>query len=127
MFFPVKMECLLIALHSMIIVSKKLVRLITFNFASAIALYPFILLSDKCLLEDRHTIFHEKIHLRQQIELLIVSFYMIYVLEYMFYRIKGMNHYDAYMNISFEKEAYANEKNSNYLNEKSFFSFISYL
>ena len=79
------------------------------------------------MLEDRHTIFHEKIHLRQQIELLIVSFYMIYVLEYMFYRIKGMNHYDAYMNISFEKEAYANEKNSNYLNEKSFFSFISYL
>jgi hypothetical protein len=44
----------------MIIVSKRLVQIITFNFASAIALYPFILLSDKCLLEDKHTIFHEK-------------------------------------------------------------------
>jgi hypothetical protein len=63
----------------------------------------------------------KKIHLRQQIELLILTFYLIYVLEYLIYRIKGMNHYDAYMNISFEKEAYANEKNTNYLNEKILF------
>ena len=111
----------------MIIVNKRLVKTITFNFASAIALYPFILLSDACLLKDEHTLFHEKIHLRQQLELLIVVFYIIYVIEYLIGRAKGYSHFQAYMNISFEREAYANEKNSNYLNEKKWFSFINYL
>lgn len=79
------------------------------------------------MLSDKQTIFHEKIHLRQQLELLIVFFYLLYVLEYILYRIQGMSHYKAYMNISFEKEAYVNEENSNYLKEKSLYSFRNYL
>jgi hypothetical protein len=33
----------------------------------------------------------------------------------------------AYRNISFEKEAYANEKDLNYVKQRSFWKFLSYL
>jgi hypothetical protein len=110
----------------MIIISRKLVKFITFNFASAIAIYPFILLKSKDLLSNGYIINHEKIHLRQQLELLVLPFYIVYFIEYLVGRIKGMNHFEAYMNISFEKEAFANEKNLNYLKERKFFGFMKY-
>lgn len=110
----------------MIIVSRKLVNSITLNFASAIAIYPFILLKSKDLLSNVYIINHEKIHLRQQLELLILPFYIVYFTEYLFGRLGGKNHFDAYMKISFEKEAYANEKNLNYLKERKFFGFVKY-
>jgi hypothetical protein len=110
----------------MIIISRKLVKFITFNFASAIAIYPFILLKSKDLLSNVYIINHEKIHLRQQLELLILPFYLIYFIEYLIGRIGGKNHFDAYMNISFEKEAFTNEKNLNYLKERKFFDFVKY-
>lgn len=110
----------------MIIISKTIVRIITCNFASAIALYPFILLSDKAQLMDENTINHEKIHLRQQIELLIVGFYLLYAMEYLYGRWNGKSHYQAYRRISFEKEAYSNEKNHNYIQQKKYLSFRQY-
>lgn len=113
-------------IHRMIIISRKLVKFITFNFASAIAIYPFILLKSIDLLSNVYIINHEKIHLRQQLELLILPFYLIYFIEYLIGRIGGKNHFDAYMNISFEREAYTNEKNLNYLKERKFFDFVKY-
>lgn len=110
-----------------IIVSKRLLSVLSFNFASAMALYPFVLLRDKEMLNDKTTLLHEKIHLRQQIELLIIPFYLIYVLEYLYGRCRGLSHYNAYRQISFECEAYDNEKNRNYLKEKRWASFIRYM
>jgi hypothetical protein len=40
---------------------------------NAIALYPFVILRHKSLAKNRVLINHEKIHLRQQIELLIIG------------------------------------------------------
>jgi hypothetical protein len=68
----------------------------------------------------------KKIHIRQQLELLVLFFYLIYVIEWIVYRFKGMSYNEAYMNISFEKEAYSNDRNLNYLKEKKLFSFIKY-
>ena len=48
----------------------------------------------------------ENIHGKQQLELLIIFFYLIYLVEWI---IKG------YRNISFEKEAYSNQDNLNYI------------
>lgn len=56
---------------------------------------------------------HEKIHTRQMLELCIVGFYIIYLIEWIF---KGYN------NISFEKEAYANETNVDYLKTRKWYS-----
>lgn len=59
---------------------------------------------------------HERIHTFQQRELLFVGFYLAYVAEWLVRLViaKG-NNYKAYAAISFEREAYANEKNLDYL------------
>ena len=66
---------------------------------------------------------HEAIHTEQIKELFFIFFYIIYVLEWL-YRLlftKDRFSHMAYRNISFEKEAYNNESNLNYLqNRKSF-------
>ncbi len=48
-----------------------------------LALYPFIFIKEG-LDQQRTTVLlnHERIHLRQQIELLILPFYLIYLLNY---------------------------------------------
>lgn len=70
---------------------------------------------------------HEKIHIRQQLELLIVFFYILYGIEYLVKGIKYRDFDKAYYNISFEKEAYKNEKNLNYNKDKKIYSFIKYI
>ncbi|HAT63543.1 MAG TPA: hypothetical protein DCS66_02935 [Flavobacteriaceae bacterium] len=91
------------------------------------ALWPFIILQNKSLLSDTVFINHEKIHLRQQAEMLIVFFYVWYVFEFLLRWIQFKNRYQAYKNISFEREAYTNEKDLDYLKKRSFWGFTKYL
>lgn len=67
---------------------------------------------------DRVMINHEKIHSCQMRELGYVPFYIIYVVEWIYKLIKYRDSYKAYRNISFEKEAYNNEANLNYLTSR---------
>ena len=92
-----------------------------------LSLWPFIILKDDALKKDEVLINHEKIHLRQQSELLILPFYLFYILEWLIRTILYLDSYRAYQNISFEREAYANEKNPKYLAERRPFSFLDYL
>lgn len=55
---------------------------------------------------------HEKIHTAQMRELGYVFFYVLYLLEWLYRLTKEGN---AYRNISFEREAYENESNLEYL------------
>lgn len=64
---------------------------------------------------------HEKIHLRQQIELLVLPFFVIYILHYFINFIRYADHMKAYKNIIFEKEAYGNERNLDYLKTRKWF------
>lgn len=50
-----------------------------------------------------------------------------YGLEFLIRLLQYRNWNDAYMNVSFEREAYANEDNMNYLNERYNFSWTDYL
>jgi hypothetical protein len=70
---------------------------------------------------------HEKIHLRQQLELLILPFYVWYLVEYLFRLVQFKDRKKAYYNISFEREAYANEKNLHYLKQRSFWEFLKFI
>lgn len=87
------------------------------NNIRGLAFWPFIFISSKTKVDDV-LINHEKIHLRQQIEMLIIPFYICYLIEY--YK-KG------YINVSFEKEAYSNDKDLTYLKKRSIFAFLRYL
>lgn len=91
-----------------------------------ITIFPFIILKTKNLKQNLVLINHEKIHLRQQIELLILPFFIIYVFEFLTRLIQYKNWSLAYRNISFEREAYRNEKDLNYLKSRSFLKFKSY-
>lgn len=92
-----------------------------------LSLWPFIILKNGNLKDDTVLINHEKIHLHQQRELLIVPFYILYITEWLVRTILYLDSYRAYQNISFEREAYANEDNLDYLKNRKAFSFIKYL
>jgi hypothetical protein len=70
---------------------------------------------------------HERIHLRQQIELLVIPFFIWYSIEYLIRLLHYKNKRQAYLNISFEREAYENEKDLEYLNHRPFLMFLKYI
>lgn len=108
---------------SMIIVSKYLVP----KGYTGFAFFPFMFLKYKDLKQDVSLLNHERIHLRQQLELLIIPFYLWYGIEFLirFYQYKVW--YLAYRNISFEREAYSNESEITYLHRRPFWHFLKYL
>ena len=107
----------------MIIVCQKLLKNTKIN---GITLYPFIFIKKPEDKKNRVLIYHEKIHLKQQLELLIVFFYIAYVAEYYYHLIKLKDGHKAYLAISFEREAYANEHDLNYLKKRKFWVFWKY-
>jgi len=102
-------------------------RLLKNTKISGITLFPFILLRKKEYRDNDVLINHEKIHLRQQLELLIIPFYIWYLSEYYIKYLKYKNPELAYRNISFEREAYENDQNLDYLRKRKFWSFINHL
>lgn len=70
---------------------------------------------------------HEYIHLRQQKEMLVIFFFLWYGIEWLIRLIQYRNATTAYKNISFEREAYANQDSIDYLDIRKSFSFIKYI
>jgi hypothetical protein len=98
---------------------------VPFLKVGGMALFPFVLVRAKK--PSKALLNHEYIHLRQQLELLIIPFYILYILAYSINFLKYKNHYRAYMNIYFEKEAYQNDDDFNYLKNRKLWSFINYI
>lgn len=92
-----------------------------------ITFYPFIFLKTASLKENKVLINHEKIHLQQQLELLVVFFYAFYIVEWLFKLFKYRDRRIAYKNLSFEREAYQNEDNLLYLKKRNILGFRKYL
>ena len=89
------------------------------------ALFPFILVRQPN--PGPVLINHERIHLRQQAEMGVLPFYLWYVVEYGIRLLQYRNQYRAYRNISFEREAFANDTDLTYLRVRPFWSFWRYL
>jgi len=89
----------------------------------AITLWPFVISRTKL---NEPVLNHQKIHIKQQQELLLVGFYLLYVL----YWLRGMwtyhDSYIAYHSIPFEQEAYEHENNLDYLSERPFWAWRNY-
>ena len=94
---------------------------------SGISIFPFIFLSHKTLKTDTVLMNHEYIHLRQQLELLIIPFYVWYAVEFLIRLAQYKHWHNAYRNISFEREAFANETNLKYLVTRPIWKFLNYL
>ena len=92
-----------------------------------LTVFPFVFV--KYHLDKQNLVFvnHERIHLRQQLELLIIPFFIWYFFEFILRLIQFKNPDLAYRNISFEREAYSNEKDLNYIKKKFFWNFLEYI
>ena len=106
-----------------LIVAKYLIP----NGYRGMAVFPFVIV--KYGFDKTNVVFvnHEKIHLRQQLEMLIIPFFVWYLLEYLIRLLQYKNATLAYQNISFEREAYAKETDLSYLKNRSFFRFLNYI
>ena len=92
-----------------------------------IAVYPFVFMREEKNKENFVFVNHESIHLRQQLELLILPFFIWYILEFMFRWIQFKDFDLAYRNICFEREAYGNQCNRIYLENRKPYQFLKYL
>lgn len=102
----------------------KIIRnnIIPFPGYKAMNLFGVLFVRGNAIIDEK-TLNHEKIHTSQIKEMLYVFFYVWYVIEWLIRLPKG----NAYRNISFEREAYANDNNPNYLKTRKRFAFLKYI
>lgn len=104
----------------------KFLHIVTDGNVLAITLCPFgIYFRDQKSLDNKNTVNHESIHWKQQLEMLVIFFYIWYLIEWGIRCIKNKN--TAYSLISFEQESYDNDKNMSYLQTRKNFSWFKYL
>ena len=107
---------------------KKIVvynKLIPFKGYVAMTVFPFIFARKAYKPIGKRTINHESIHLKQQIELLVLPFFLWYGVEWIVRLIQYKNLKEAYRNISFERD---NEWDEEYLDGiREPFEFLHYL
>jgi len=107
---------------------KKLGRFLRLFLGSSvigITLAPFgIYLAEKYHSND-NVVNHESIHWKQQLEMLIIFFYLWYFIEWVIklFTVTG----SAYRELSFEREAYDNEDNLDYLKTRKPYSWFKYI
>lgn len=88
------------------------------------AVYPFMIFKNPEAGTISRIIRHELIHFHQQLELLVLPFYVLYFLSYLLNLLIYRNHDKAYRNICFEVEAYANDGNPDYLIQRKMFAWL---
>ncbi len=71
---------------------------------------------------------HEYIHFKQGKELLFIGFWLLYVLNYLFNLFRfNFDSHEAYINIAFEREAYENQRNFNYISKRKKYNWVKWL
>jgi len=74
------------------------------------------------------TVNHETIHYYQQREMLFIFFFLWYLIEWIVKLFKyGTKDSKAYYNLSFEREAYINEHNPDYLKNREPYAWCKYI
>jgi hypothetical protein len=111
------------------IVSPLLINLLSYNdkHVTAIAYWPIILYRHFDYPNIKEIENHELIHHRQQLELLIIPFHVLYFLNFIYGFVKYRSYKKAYYNVCFEREAYANEKDLDYLKTRKFWSWRNWV
>ena len=70
---------------------------------------------------------HEIIHYKQTVELLFVGFWVLYFMFWVWGLLIYRNGAKAYRMIPFEKEAYSNEGDLDYLKKRKLYSWVKYV
>lgn len=96
-------------------------NIIPFKEFAAINLFGILFIRKGIKIDDK-LINHEQIHTAQMKELGYIFFYIWYIIEWFILTFKYKK--KAYWNIRFEKEAYQNEDNLDYLKERKHYNYI---
>jgi hypothetical protein len=126
-------------------------NIIPFKGYKAITILPFIFARNSAKWLKDYEENHEKIHLRQQLEVLIASavilaalilifgwswwwmltslfvYYAGYGIDYAIRYVAYGSPHEAYRNIAVEQEAYLNERDMTYLNQRKLFAWVEYI
>lgn len=89
--------------------------------------FPFVFLRTADLKNNQVLMNHERIHIRQQIEMLVIPFYIWYLTEFLIKSLKYLSVEQGYRNISFEREAYQKEADFNYISKRKFWAWIRFV
>jgi hypothetical protein len=112
----------------MIVVRNKIADFLIAGNFSALCIWPFLFVRPGIQVTELSvTLNHERIHARQQLEMLWVFFFLWYSIEYLIRLRKHHNGNKAYHAISHEKEAFSNEANLQYLKKRKAYAWIKYL
>ena len=101
-------------------------NVIPFRGFSAMTLWPFVFVRRDARFTAT-TEHHECIHGEQQKEMLVLPFLLWYGIEYVVRLAQYRNRDQAYRNISFEREAYGNERDEDYLPSRRRFAWLHYM
>ncbi len=102
-----------------------MVFLLKWFWYSAITVYPFVLIRERDY--SRVVLNHEYIHLKQQLEMLIVFAYVWFAIEFLFKLLYYRNFRKAYMSVSFEREAVAGERLIGYLSVRKPYTWLKFI
>lgn len=91
------------------------------NSGWTLNLFGFFLTRNPESVTER-TINHERIHTAQMRELLYIFFYLFYGIEYIVRLALKCNAMAAYRSMSFEQEAYKNDRDMSYLKQRRHYS-----
>jgi hypothetical protein len=94
-----------------------------FNFYTGMSFFIFIWIW-RMTKDEARLVRHEKIHFLQQLEMLFIFHWILYVFFYVVSRSKGHGHYSAYRHNPFEIEAYNNEHDTDYLKSRKRFAWM---
>ena len=99
-----------------IIISPRICKALSvFINVGAITIYPFIISKEEM---SDVLLNHESIHIEQQREGFVLWFYALYVWYWGIGIAKGLTASEAYFEIPYEKEAYANDHDMDYISNR---------
>ena len=96
------------------------------NNIAGITLAPFGIYLDERYLNNPFFVNHEKIHWKQQMEMLIIFFYLWYGIEWLI-KVFKYGRRQAYYTISFEREAYNYDQDPDYLESRKTWAWFKYI
>lgn len=103
----------------------KIIRnnIIPFGSYKAINLFGVLFVKKNAVISDEF-LNHESIHTEQMKEMLFLFFYLWYIIEWLIKLVYHLNFRKAYKSISFEREAYNNEDDLEYLGSRKKYAWV---
>lgn len=112
----------------MILIQNRFSRWILGHHYNAMCVWPILFIKPGTDLSGCGiTLNHERIHARQQLEMLWLFFFLWYGVEFIVRLVQHRDRHKAYLALSHEKEAFNNDEDLDYLGRRKAYAWMRYL